>query len=69
MISKHVKLSNGEIQLWIEQEDSICIKAVTDFGDPVELSIDEALLLINELTKMVSLYERENEEKGPRRDI
>ncbi len=31
-----------DIRTWIEQENSIQIKAVTGHGDPVELSADEA---------------------------
>lgn len=37
-----VSFSGGEISIWIEQQDSICLKAVTAFGDPVELTADEA---------------------------
>jgi hypothetical protein len=31
-----------DVYAWIEQESSIMLKAVTAFGDPVELSADEA---------------------------
>ena len=37
-----VKFSNGEIYMWLEQGTSIQIKAVTSFGDPVELTASEA---------------------------
>ena len=36
------RLSDGEIVLWIEQDSSIHIKAVSPHGDPVELSAHEA---------------------------
>jgi hypothetical protein len=32
----------GDVALWVEQGSSIQLKAVTGFGDPVELSTDEA---------------------------
>ena len=35
-------ISDGEISLWIEQNSSIHIKAVTQFNDPVELNLEEA---------------------------
>ena len=31
----------GDVSLWVEQDSSIQIKAITDHGDPVELSPDE----------------------------
>jgi hypothetical protein len=38
-----IELANGEIRLWIEQGTSIHLKSVTAFGDPVELSSEEAI--------------------------
>lgn len=35
--------SDGTIRIWIEQDSSIQIKAITKAGDPVELSGSEAL--------------------------
>jgi hypothetical protein len=32
----------GDVSLWIEQDSSIQLKAMTGQGDPVELSPDEA---------------------------
>jgi hypothetical protein len=32
----------GNVTLWVEQDSSIQLKAVTGQGDPVELSPDEA---------------------------
>ena len=32
------QFSDGEVYFWIEQESSIMLKAITGFGDPVELT-------------------------------
>jgi hypothetical protein len=45
-------LSNNEISLWIENGTSIQMKAVTKYGDPVEINYDEAIELSNILRKM-----------------
>jgi hypothetical protein len=44
-----VDIASGEIRLWKSQRQSICIKAVTANGDPVELGIHELNELIREL--------------------
>ena len=54
------KFSDGDVYMWIEQDSSIYIKAVTqNFNDPVELTSEEAreiadglLNLANELDEM-----------------
>ena len=46
------ELSNGEIKLWIEQGSSIHLKSITNYGDPVELSSDEAIELADLLMEM-----------------
>jgi hypothetical protein len=47
------QLSVGDLRVWLEQDQSICLKAVTRFGDPVELSTDEAEELITILQRLV----------------
>jgi len=47
------EIDNGNIELWIEQDQSICIKAITKEGDPVELSEEEANELIEMLQKLI----------------
>jgi len=47
-----VKLDNKEIQLWIEPEAGFFIKAVTEFGDSVRLSGDDARKLAEVLVTM-----------------
>jgi hypothetical protein len=39
----------GDVSLWVEQDSSIQIKAITDHGDPVELSPDEARRVADKL--------------------
>lgn len=51
------ELSNGEIRLWVAQGTSIHLKAVTVFGDPVELSYDEATELAQALLNQAMLLE------------
>jgi hypothetical protein len=43
--SKIFSLSDGEVRLWIDEDGAICLKAVTSFNDPVELSSAEAMKL------------------------
>ena len=31
----------GDVYMWVEQGSSVMLKAVTSFGDPVELTEDE----------------------------
>jgi hypothetical protein len=50
-------ISDGDVCVWIEQEGSISIKAVTSFGDPVELSTDEAKDLVDALLRFISEIE------------
>lgn len=50
----------GGVRLWIEQE-TVHIKAVTQEGDPVELSEDEATLLASALTKLVKEIDEDAE--------
>jgi hypothetical protein len=45
---------DGEVKIWIEQENSICIKAISSYGDPVELTIDQAELLQAALDTAIS---------------
>jgi hypothetical protein len=42
----------GEAYLWLEQKSSIHIKAVSKFGDPIELTGDEALELAKILQEL-----------------
>ena len=47
----------GEVYLWVEQESSIHIKAVTEYGDPVELTEEEARQLAEILRKLAKEIE------------
>jgi hypothetical protein len=43
---------------WLEQESSIMLKAVSKFGDPVELTADDARALSGVLLKLAETLER-----------
>jgi len=46
-----VEIASGAIRLWLEKGQSICIKAVTAEGDPVELAVHE----LNELIRALQI--------------
>ena len=46
------RVAEGDAYCWAEQESSVMLKAVTKFGDPVELSAAEARLLALELKRL-----------------
>ena len=50
--TKLKKFADGEVYLWVEQESSIHIKAVTQHGDPVELTSHQAEELGRTLIEM-----------------
>ena len=51
---KYFEICDGEVRVWIEQGESLCIKAVTEFGDPVELTEDDARKIAKALLDMVA---------------
>jgi hypothetical protein len=52
-----ISLSGGEVVLWLEDERAIHLKAVTFFGDPVELSAEEAKELAEALMRLAARAE------------
>jgi hypothetical protein len=56
------KFSDGDVYLWIEQESSIHLKAVTQHGDPVELTEREAEELGRTLIEMARYLDSQSEE-------
>jgi hypothetical protein len=60
------KYSDDDIYFWIENDSSLMIKAITKFGDPVELGEEEAIEFANKLQeyayKLKNDYENINEE-------
>ena len=48
------ELSGGDLRLWIEQQQSICLRAIDRHGDAIELSLDEAQDLVNVLQGMIA---------------
>ena len=55
------RFSDGEVRLWIEQESSIHLKAVTKSGDPVELTEVEAEELGRTLIEMARHLDSQSE--------
>jgi hypothetical protein len=49
--AKFISLSDGEVRAWID--GGLHLKAVTTFGDPVELNADEARALIAGLSELL----------------
>lgn len=47
----YYEINDGELRVWIEQSALICIKSVTECGDPVELTGDQAEELAEYLLK------------------
>lgn len=52
-----VTLADGNIILWIDHESSLHLKAVTKFGDPVELNLEEANELCEVLKRLAERLE------------
>jgi len=58
MDTLYAEINDGEVRLWLEQSDSICMKAITEHGDPVELTANQAKNLVKELLKMIAEIEK-----------
>jgi len=57
-INKHETVSPADdVCCWLEQDSSIMLKAVTGFGDPVELTADEARAVATALLTLAELLE------------
>jgi hypothetical protein len=46
-----------DVYCWLEQESSIMLKAVTKFGDPVELTADDARAIASALLALAERLE------------
>lgn len=46
------EMANGDIRAWIEQGASFCLRMVEKSGDPVEMTKQELLQLIEALQKL-----------------
>ncbi len=46
-----------DVYVWVEHESSIHLKAVTAFGDPVELSADEVCDIVGALLELAARLE------------
>ena len=47
---KKLSLADKDCMVWVEQESSIQMKAVTSHGDPIELTDEEVKSLVDFLT-------------------
>jgi hypothetical protein len=47
------KFADGELYFWLEEGNSIQLKAVSPLGDPVELTFQEAREIADRLLEMV----------------
>lgn len=52
------KLCDGEVYLWIEQDSSIHIKAISGKDDPVEMTCEEAREVGRLLIELADVAER-----------
>jgi len=52
-----VSISHGEVELWVTDDLTIHLKAVTRFGDPVELGSEEAKSLAEALLRFAGMVE------------
>jgi hypothetical protein len=49
--------SDRDVSCWPEQQSSVMLKAITEFGDPVELTATEARELASTLLRMADEVE------------
>lgn len=56
MVKKY-ESDDGSICMWVEQDSSIQLKAITNYGDPVELNEHEARLLAAKLLEFADSIE------------
>jgi hypothetical protein len=51
------EIASGDVYCWAEAGTSVMLKAVTAYGDPVELGSEEAIELANALLKAAKAVE------------
>lgn len=54
-----IELAGGEVYLWLESGGAIHLKAVSAYGDPVDLNADEAREIANALVKLADAYDKD----------
>ena len=52
-MTNQIEVSDGDVRLWIEQE-SLHLRAADSFGDPVELTKEEAIRLAEALVSFAA---------------
>lgn len=58
-IAEVFKTARGCVSAWIEQDDTVHLKAVDEHGDPVELTADELRSLLDELSRLYGILKTE----------
>ena len=56
-VKSGVEQPADDVYCWLEQDASVMLKAVTRFGDPVELTADEARAIANALLMLADRLE------------
>jgi hypothetical protein len=56
-----------DLNMWIDPNGVICMKATTSFGDPVELNLDEARVLLKKISEFIQIIEQEEQSSGESR--
>ena len=52
------KTAGGSVIAWVDQADTVHLKAVDEHGDPVELTTEELKSLIDELSRLYGIISR-----------
>ena len=53
------KTVSGDVVAWIEQSDTVHLKTVNEYGDPVELTAEELKTLIDGLSRLYNIIKDE----------
>ena len=49
------EIAGGDVRAWVEQGETVHLKAVDGFGDPVELTAEELRALMDVLTRLYDI--------------
>lgn len=58
MAADEVREPADDVYCWLEQESSIMLKAVTKFGDPVELTAEDARAIASTLLALAKRLDK-----------
>jgi hypothetical protein len=54
-------MASGDLAVWLDSSGVICLKTLERHGDPVELSEEESLKLVELLTRLIAESRLPNE--------